>query len=128
SVLVLVISVSLAAFLLGFIALSSLVVQEIIWLSLVGSTTYLLLILTTDIFDRLVARVGEERTASLLTEPQARARSQLWVLASGMLRLLFILFALSLVLLPFGENPGDWLQQRVDYPLVGFKLGETHIR
>src|SRR5690606_8308043 len=40
SVLVLVISVSLAAFLLGFIALSSLVVQEIIWLSLVGSTTY----------------------------------------------------------------------------------------
>ncbi|HUH40824.1 MAG TPA: mechanosensitive ion channel domain-containing protein, partial [Castellaniella sp.] len=126
--LVLVISVSLAAFLLGFIALSSLVVQEIIWLSLVGSTTYLLLILTTDIFDRLVARVGEERTASLLTEPQARARSQLWVLASGMLRLLFILFAVSLVLLPFGENPGDWLQQRVDYLLVGFKLGETHIR
>lgn len=128
SVLILVILVSLAAFLLGFIALSSLVAQEIIWLALVGSTAYLLMVLVTDIFDSLVARVAGEQAANTLTGAQARARSQLLVLASGALRLVLAIFAIALVLLPFGENPGDWLQRRVDYLLVGFKVGETQIR
>lgn len=128
SILVLVVSVSLAAFLLGFIALSSLVVQEIIWLTLVGSTAYLLLVLVADIFDSLVARVGEEQLANELTEQQARTRSQLLVLASGTLRLVLIVFAIALVLLPFGENPGDWLQRRLGFLTLGFKVGEVLIR
>lgn len=128
SVLIFVILVSLAAFVLGFIALSSLVAQEIIWLTLVGSTTYLLVVLVSDIFDSLVAKVGDEQTAGLLTMTQARARSQLLVLTSGALRLVLIIFAIALVLLPFGELPGDWLERRIDYLLVGFKVGEAQIR
>lgn len=128
SLLIFVIFVSLAAFLLGFIALSTLVAQEIIWLASVGCTAYLMLVLVKDVFDRLVAKVGEEQAANILTESQARARSQLLVLASGALRLVLILFAVSLVLLPFGENPGEWLQRRVNFLLVGFTVGETQVR
>ncbi|TFL11524.1 mechanosensitive ion channel family protein [Pusillimonas caeni] len=128
SVLVFVISVSLIAFLLGFIALSSLVAQEIIWLAVIGCSTYLLVVLITDVFDSLVAKVGREQAANLLTTQQARTRCQLLVLVSGMLRLVLILSAVALVLLPFGENPGDWLQRRVGFLTVGFKVGEAQIR
>ncbi|MBP6019940.1 MAG: mechanosensitive ion channel family protein [Burkholderiaceae bacterium] len=128
SVLVFVIWVSLAAFLLGFIALSSLVAQEIIWLALVGSTAYLLLVLVADIFDSMVAKVGVEQVANVLTEQQARTRCQLLVLMSGTLRLVLVIFAISLVLLPFGENPGDWLQRRLGFVTAGFKVGEVQIK
>ncbi|MDX3894950.1 DUF3772 domain-containing protein [Pusillimonas sp.] len=128
SVLIFVISVSLVAFLLGFIALSSLVAQEIIWLAVIGCSTYLLVVLITDVFDSLVAKVGREQAANLLTTQQARTRCQLLVLVSGMLRLVLILSAVALVLLPFGENPGDWLQRRVGFLTVGFKVGEAQIR
>lgn len=128
SILVLVIVASLAAFLLGFIALSSLVAQEIIWLALVGSTAYLLVVLVTDVFDGLVARVREERAADVLAAQQARTRCQLLVLASGVLRLTLILFAIALVLLPFGEDPSDWLHRRLGFLMAGFHVGEARIR
>src|SRR5690606_6749992 len=76
SVLVAVIAVSLAAFLLGFVAFSSLVAQEIIWLGMVGCTTYLLVVLVTDIFDSLVARVRDDLAVEHLNAQQARIRSQ----------------------------------------------------
>lgn len=128
SVLVVVVSASLAAFLLGFIALSSLVAQEIIWLTLVVSTAYLLVVLVTDVFDSLVARVEQEQAADLLAAQQARTRCQVLVLVSGALRLMLILFAIALVLLPFGEDPGDWLRRRLGFLLVGFQIGEAQIR
>lgn len=128
SLLVLVIIASLAAFLLGFIALSSLVAQEIIWLALVGSTAYLLVVLVADVFDGLVARVREERAADVLAAQQARTRCQLLVLASGVLRLTLILFAIALVLLPFGEDPSDWLHRRLGFLMAGFHVGEARIR
>lgn len=128
SVLVIVIWVSLAAFLSGFIALSSLVAQEIIWLALVGSTAYLLLVLVADVFDSLVAKVGVEQAANALTAQQARTRCQLLVLVSGTLRLVLVIFAISLVLLPFGENPGDWLQRRLGLVTAGFRVGEVQIK
>ncbi|WP_017522394.1 DUF3772 domain-containing protein [Pusillimonas noertemannii] len=128
SVLVFVISVSLVAFLLGFIALSSLVAQEIIWLTVIGSITYLLVVLITDVFDSLVAKVGREQAAGLLSAQQARTRCQLLVLLSGMLRLMLVLSAIALVLLPFGENPGEWLQRRLGFLTAGFKVGEAQIR
>ena len=128
SVLVLVIAVSLLAFLSGFIALSSLIAQEIIWLAMVGSTAYLLVVLVTDIFDSLVARVRAEREAGALNDSQAYARSQLLVLVSGMLRLLLITLGVALVLLPFGEDPSEWLQRRLGFITSGFKVGEVLIR
>src|SRR5690606_8700143 len=39
-----------------------------------------------------------------------------------------ILFAIALVLLPFGEDPGDWLRRRLGFLLVGFQIGEAQIR
>lgn len=128
SVLVLVVSVSLAAFLLGFIAFSSLVAQEIIWLALVGSTAYLLLTLVVDISGSLMAKVAEQQAANGLGAQQARTRSQVLVLVSGTLRLALILFAIALVLLPFGEDPGDWLQRRLGFLTAGFKVGEAQIK
>lgn len=128
SVLVAVIAISLAAFLLGFIALSSLIVQEIIWLGLVGCTTYLLVVLISDVFDGRVIKIREELEANVLNEQQARIRSQLFVLVSACLRLVLVLFSITLLLLPFGEAPGDWLQRRLGFLTAGFQVGEVTIK
>ncbi len=128
SILVAVIAASLTAFLLGFVAFSSLIVQEIIWLGMVGCTTYLLVVLVADIFDSLVARLKEEIDAQGINEQQARIRGQLLVLLSGSLRLVLILFAITLLLLPFGEAPGDWLQRRLGFLTAGFQVGEVSIK
>jgi len=128
SVLVVTIGVSLLAFLLGFIALSSLIVQEIIWLGLVVCTAYLLVALTEDLFNSLLARIRAEGESGYLTNSQLRTRSQLTILVSGALRLAFVVMAVTLVLLPFGENPGDWLFRRLGFLANGFQVGEVLIR
>ncbi|MYN11687.1 DUF3772 domain-containing protein [Pusillimonas sp. TS35] len=128
SLLVAVIAASLTAFAMGFIALSTLIAQEIIWLSLIGSTAYLLVALVADIFDSLTARVRDDHEARLLSGHQARARSQLLVLVSGTLRLAVVVLAVTLVLLPFGENPTDWLHRRLGFLLSGFQVGQVQLR
>jgi small-conductance mechanosensitive channel len=75
-----------------------------------------------------VARVRAEREAGALNDSQAYARSQLLVLVSGMLRLLLITLGVALVLLPFGEDPSEWLQRRLGFITSGFKVGEVLIR
>lgn len=128
TILILVIGVSLAALLLGYVALSTLIVQEIVWLGLVGSTTYVLLVLVADIFQSLITRVKEALARNALSDSQWRARSQLLVLLSGAARLALVVVAFTLVLMPFGEAPTDWLNRRLGFLVKGFSIGEVVLK
>lgn len=128
SVLTGIVAISLSAFLLGFVALSSLIVQEIIWMSLVACTTYLLLVLVADISGSLVVRVGKESKAERISEQQASVLCQLLVICSGCLRLFLVLSAITLLLLPLGEAPDQWLQRRLGFLTAGFQMGEITIK
>jgi len=52
----------------------------------------------------------------------------LLVLVSGTLRLAVVVLAVTLVLLPFGENPTDWLHRRLGFLLSGFQVGQVQLR
>ncbi|TKR56301.1 mechanosensitive ion channel family protein [Allopusillimonas ginsengisoli] len=128
TILILVIGVSLAALLLGYVALSTLIVQEIVWLGLVGCTTYVLLALVADIFQSLITRVKEAHARNAFSDSQWRARSQLLVLLSGAAQLALIVVAFTLVLMPFGEAPTDWLNRRLGFLVEGFSIGEVVLK
>ncbi|KAA0910822.1 mechanosensitive ion channel family protein [Pusillimonas sp. ANT_WB101] len=128
TVLILVIGISVAALLLGYVALSTLIVQEIVWLGLVGCTTYVLLALVADMFQSLITRVKEAHARNSLSDSQWRARSQLLVLLSGATQLALIVVAFTLVLMPFGEDPTDWLNRRLGFLVQGFSIGEVVLK
>ena len=127
-VLGLVIVVGLLALLFGYIALSSLIVQETLWLSLVICTCYVLVALVADIGNSLLLQFKDKRAANELSNSQLRARSQIVILLSGALRLSLIVAAITLVLLPFGEDPADWLQRRLGFLMTGFAIGQVQIK
>ncbi len=127
-VLGVVIAVGLLAFLLGYIALSSLIVQETLWLSMVICTCYVLVALVGDIGNSLLLQFKEKRAANELSNSQLRARSQLVILLSGAARLSLIVAAVTLVLLPFGEDPAEWLQRRLGFLMTGFSIGQVQIK
>ncbi len=124
----LVIVVGLLALLFGYIALSSLIVQETLWLSLVICTCYVLVALVADIGNSLLLQFKDKRAANELSNSQARARSQIVILLSGAVRLSLIVAAITLVLLPFGEDPADWLQRRLGFLMTGFAIGQVQIK
>ena len=70
----------------------------------------------------------DKRAANELSNSQLRARSQIVILLSGALRLSLIVAAVTLVLLPFGEDPADWLQRRLGFLMTGFAIGQVQIK
>ena len=123
-----VIAVGLCAFLLGYIALSSLIVQETLWLSLVICTCYVLVALVADIGQSLLLQFREKRASNEWTSTQLRGSSQIVIVLSGAIRLCLIITAITLVLLPFGEDPTQWLQRRLGFLVKGFALGQVQIK
>ena len=123
-----VIGVGLCAFLLGYIALSSLIVQETLWLSLVICTCYVLVALVADIGQSLLLQFREKRASNEWTSTQLRGSSQIVIVLSGAIRLCLIVTAITLVLLPFGEDPTQWLQRRLGFLVKGFALGQVQIK
>lgn len=128
SILVLVIGVSLTALVLGYVALSTLIIQEIIWLGLVGATTYLVRTLTVDLSQSLITRVKESHSRKRLSDAQLHARSQLLVLLSGAIQLAIIVVAFTLVLMPIGEDPREWLNRRLGFLTTGFSVGDVAMK
>lgn len=123
-----VIGLGMIAFLLGYIALSSLIVQEVLWLSLVICTCYVLVALIADIGQSLLLQFKEKRAANEWTSTQLRGSSQIVIVLSGALRLCLIITAITLVLLPFGEDPTQWLQRRLGFLVKGFSLGQVQLK
>ncbi|WP_249937284.1 DUF3772 domain-containing protein [Roseateles sp. DAIF2] len=116
---------SLLGIVIGYVALGSFVVRQVVWIGLLSLSAYLLSLLIDDAcMAWLGTRDGDE------TPPRGQGlllRDQALVLGSGVLRLTVWLLALVLILAPFGENPEDLLR-RTDQLRVGFAVGQLQLR
>ncbi|WP_193089223.1 DUF3772 domain-containing protein [Advenella sp. FME57] len=118
--------VSQIALLLGFVALGTVIVQQLVWILLVLLSAYLLAVLIDDVCTvMLIAIKRQNGQEDESTYPAIR--SQLLVLASGIGRLLVVLLALALLMAPFGDGPTEWLRN-FSFLYSGISLGEVQIR
>lgn len=118
--------VSQIALVAGFVALGTVIVQQLVWIFLVLLSAYLLAMLVDDICT--VMLIAIKRQNGLEEESSFPAiRSQLLVLASGVGRLAIALLALALLMAPFGGGPTEWLRN-FSFLYSGIKLGEVQIR
>ncbi len=117
-----VLGLSFASLLAGYVAFGSFLVKQVLWSGVVLSTAYLLSTLIEDGFSTLLG------SASRDAEPgKPSTREQAAVLLSGVGRLCVGLLAIVLLLAPFGEGPMD-LVQRFDQLRKGLAIGEAQIR
>ncbi len=118
--------VSQIALVAGFVALGTVIVQQLVWIFLVLLSAYLLAMLVDDICTVMLIAIkrqnGLEESSSF-----PAIRSQLLVLASGVGRLAIALLALALLMAPFGGGPTEWLRN-FSFLYSGIKLGEVQIR
>ncbi|WP_051377934.1 DUF3772 domain-containing protein [Derxia gummosa] len=139
---------SIASFLVGYVALGAFITRQVAWVAIVGTTTYLLLALVDDACMGLVAdrarRLAEARAEADAPAPahaghppgnaptgdppgdSPTAARQIAVLASGLIRLTLLLFAIVSVLAPFGAGP-DELMQRGAQLREGLSVGEINL-
>lgn len=127
-VLMMAVTSSLLAFFLGYNALSGVIVQEVLWLVLVVGSAYVVLALLTDIGDSLMLWVRERSQEYHWPVSQFRTRSQITLLLTGAVRVWVVVMAATLVFLPFGEHPGDWVHKRLGFLLEGFNVGQLYIK
>ncbi|MET0518470.1 MAG: DUF3772 domain-containing protein [Burkholderiaceae bacterium] len=124
---------------IGYVALGSFVLRQLIWIGVLGLSAYLLATLVEDVFELgLTAAAdaadadgtdGTDGSGSPAGERVRRLalRQQLLVLLSGALRLTIWLLVLVLALAPFGESAGDLLQ-RSEQLRAGIAVGELKLR
>lgn len=115
---------SLLGIVLGYVALGSFVVRQVVWIGLLALSAYLLSLL---IDDACVAWLGRDKGREGAAGTGAQLRDQAVVLVSGGLRLTVWLLALVLILAPFGESPEDLLR-RTDQLRVGIVVGQLQLR
>jgi len=121
----LVLLVSLVCLLLGYVALGSFFVKQIVWSGTVAAVTYLLVALLDDAFSAAFAPSSHPDAAP--DDGTLRVRAQAGVLLSAVSRLSVLLFALVLVAAPFGQGP-DELMQRAGQLRDGLAIGELKLQ
>ena len=116
---------SIVGILLGYVALGSFIVRQVVWMSVLASSAYLL---TVVVDDAAIAWLAHP-VASTPAPQQRRAGrvAQAVVLASGALRVSIWLLILVLLLAPFGEGPGELLS-RTQRLQIGVTIGELQLR
>ncbi|MEO5606021.1 MAG: DUF3772 domain-containing protein [Polaromonas sp.] len=125
----------LLALLLGYVALGSFLLQQMVWAVVVLGTAYLLSVVIDDGFTALLCprtpAPAPESAAGQALEPPAptllRVRRQAAVLLSGAGRLLVLALAFMLLLAPYGEGPTE-LFQRADQLQQGIAIGEFQLK
>ena len=123
---------ALLALLSGYVALGIFVVNQVVWALIIASATYFLAMLIDDLFMTLLAPTvkapepAEEPVPGRQTIPPHRTREQIAVVLSGGCRLALLLFALVLLLAPFGEGPLD-LARRAGRINEGLAIGEIQV-
>ncbi len=118
--------VSLACLLVGYVALGSFVVKQVVWIVTVLATVYLLTAVIDDAFMALLASPHQADA-----EGGARAdpllRDQAAVVLSGVSRLAVLMVGLVLIAAPFGQGPLE-LFQRATQLKDGLAIGEIQVR
>lgn len=118
--------VSQIALVLGYVALGTIIVQQLVWIFLVLLSAYLLGVLVDDVCTVMLIAIKRQNGLEDSSAFPA-IRSQLLVLASGVGRLLITLLAIALLMAPFGGGPTDWLRN-FSFLYSGITLGEVQIR
>ncbi len=101
------VAVALVALSLGYVALALFIAQFIAWVTIVGTTLYLLMAAVDDVATSLFvrqSRIGITLTRALGVRPSVV--DQIGVLLSAVLRVALVLVALSLLVNPFGGGAG----------------------
>jgi potassium efflux system protein len=131
----LLLSVSLVAWMAGYLALAAFAVNQLAWGSIVLGAAYLLAVLVDDLFMTLLATAapppapdkpasGDDRRDTASTP---RTREQTAVLLSGLGRVLVGLFAVVLLMAPYGEGPVELLR-RAGRLGEGLSIGEVSVK
>lgn len=113
--------------LIGYVALGSFIIRQLIWSMLILATAYLLSALIDDACSVLLRLIKANDAGTDAARSSVRARSQAAVLLSGLGRLLVYAMALIMLMVPFGEGPTEWAR-RAEYLYEGIPIGEMHIR
>lgn len=113
--------------LIGYVALGSFIIRQLIWSMLILATAYLLSVLIDDACSVLLRIIKANDQGAGPARSPVRARSQAVVLLSGLGRLLVYAMALIMLMVPFGEGPAEWAR-RAQYLYEGIPIGEMHLR
>lgn len=115
------------ATLVGYVALASFLVDQLVWLSLVVALAWFAIAFADEFVGGTLR--GENRIATAIqanTGLRRRSLQQIGVLAAGLLRVVLILAALMLVLAPWGVESVDVLSS-VKAAFFGLKVGDVTI-
>jgi small-conductance mechanosensitive channel len=120
--------IAVVSLLIGYVALGSFMIRQLIWSLLVLAVAYLLSVLIDDGFVALLHAVQRHDGHGDLAHSTAmRVRSQATVLLSALCRLAVYALALIMLIAPFGEGPDEWAR-RAEYLYQGIAIGEMQIR
>ncbi|HWH81192.1 MAG TPA: DUF3772 domain-containing protein, partial [Burkholderiaceae bacterium] len=119
----LVLAAAVVCLLAGYVAFGSFAIKQVVWAGIVLAATYLLCALVDD---ALMAWLGHHHQAETAGAAAPRP-AKFAVLASGVLRLSLVLFAMMLLLMPFGEGPADLLRRSGQWG-EGLAIGEFKLQ
>jgi potassium-dependent mechanosensitive channel len=136
----LLLATAIVCLLAGYVAFGSFIVKQVVWVAIVVGAAYLIAVL---IDDGLMTWLGGGQGAGEQAEQEAenapagstaaieagsiRSHAQVAVLLSAVLRLAVLLFALTLLLAPFGDGPSD-LVRRSGQWRDGIAIGEVKLQ
>ena len=123
----LVLVLAVVAIVMGYVALGSVVVAQVVWTFILICSAYLLISVISDLADAAMhAKGGTAAVDECLTQASGR-RAQLVVLLAGMFQLVVVVLLLVLLFAPFGEGPGQLLG-RTTRLRDGLAVGNLQVR
>jgi small-conductance mechanosensitive channel len=124
----LLLGASLVLLVIGYVALGAFIVGQIAWTAVLIATVFLLWALTEDLAGAwATSNFAPELTPTIATHRGASRREQLAVLTSAALHLIMLVALCLLLLVPFGESPGELLRQGERLG-EGIKVGQIQLR
>ncbi len=131
SALWMVLGAAFLALLIGYVGLGSFVVNQLVWGLIVLSAAYLIAAMVDDIGQWLLKRsqqaADDQDEAAAAQSAASRTRAQAIVLVSGAGRVMVGVFAVVLLLAPFGEGPLE-LFARAGRIQEGLSIGELSLK
>ncbi len=123
----LLLAFSVVCLLVGYVALGSFLIKQMVWFGNVAMTVYLFNALIDDAFTAWLGRPGGAAPVQPQEDATARLREQAGVLLSAIGRLVVLLCALVLIAAPFGQGPLELLQ-RTEQLREGLTIGEVKLQ